>query len=429
MGIAAVALIAAVHDPQNLMLSCGVPPPMVVWHGDRVIDSRGALETVVRHAVELEDDYDDIAPTVAALTASGDTALVPRLREALDRFLDEGNFYGRDLIAQVLAGIEGVAALPVLLRASARDLGDDQDSLQAEVIELLHADRATSRGVARDFATAETSELRRVGLWALGFVVEVQDVELLAAAVTDTDPEIRSMAVGSLPDPAGNDWAFGALVLALRDLNEQVRVSAASALGYTGRVDAVAPLVAHAADPTPRVRSMIAYALGRLGSHEATPALQRLLHDPDRHVREGAAEALGSVGGPAAVDTLLALAADQNPELRVQAAKALAQAADSDPRVAPQLTMLAGDGEAAVRAATLSGLAGAGGRPSHGEHLLAELVDDPDPMVRQRVAVVARHVAPDAAPDILHRYTRDPDQTVRRLAATELDRLTNPTAA
>ncbi|WP_433262189.1 HEAT repeat domain-containing protein [Micromonospora vinacea] len=393
-----------------------------------MIDSREALEAVVRHAVELEDDYDDIAPTVTTLAASGDTALVPRLREVLDRFLDEGNFYGRDLIAGVLAGIEGVAALPVLLLASARDLGDDQDSLQAEIIELLHADRAASRHVVFDFATGETPELRRVGLWALGFVVEAQDVELLATAVTDADPEIRSMAVGSIPDPAGDDWAFGALVLALRDLNEQVRVSAASRLGYTGRVDAVAPLAALAADPTPRVRSMVAYALGRLGSHEATPALQRLLHDPDRHVRENAAEALGSVGGPAAVDTLLALAADQDPQLRVQAAKALAKAADSDPRVAPQLTMLARDGEAAVRAATLSGLASADRRSSHRGRPLVELADDPDPLVRQRVAVVARHLAPDAAPNILHRYTRDPNQTLRQLAATELGRVANPTA-
>lgn len=401
---------------------------VVVWQGDRMIDSHGALEAVVRHAMELEDDYDDIAPTVTALAECGDTTLVPRLQEVLDRFLDGGNFYGRDLIAGVLAGIEGVAALPVLLQASARDLGDDQDSLQAEIIELLHADRSASRCVVRDFATGETPELRRVGLWALGFVVDAQDVELLAAAVTDADPEIRSMAVGSIPDPAGDDWAFGALVLALRDLNEQVRVSAASRLGYTGRVDVVAPLAALAADPTPRVRSMVAYALGRLGSHEATPALQRLLHDPDRHVRESAAEALGSVGGPAAVDALLALAADQDPQLRVRAAKALAKAAHSDPRVAPQLTMLARDGEAAVRAATLSGLASAEGGPSHRGRLLVELADDPDPLVRQRVAVVARHLAPDAAPNILHRYTRDPDQTLRQLAATELGRVANPTA-
>jgi HEAT repeat protein len=409
------------------MMRCSTPW-VVVWHGDRVIDSRRALDAVLRHAVELEDDYDDIAPTVTALAACGDTSLVPRLQEVLDRFLDEENFYGRDLIASVLAGIEGVAALPVLLRASARDLGDDQDSLQTEIIELLHADRAASRCVVLEFTQSNTPELRRAGLWALGFVVEAQDVELLAAAATDADPKVRSIAIGSIPDPAGDDRAFGALILALRDLDEQVRVSAASRLGYTGRVGAIAPLVALTADWAPRVRSMVAYALGRLGSAEATPALQLLLHDPDRHVRESAGEALGSVGGPAAVDTLLALAADQDPQLRVQAAKALAKAADSDPRVTPQLTMLARDDEAAVRAATISGLASAGGRPSQWGQLLVQLADDPDPMVRQRVAVVARHLAPDAAPDILHRYASDPDQTLRRLADTELNRLTDPTA-
>ncbi|MEH0937637.1 HEAT repeat domain-containing protein [Micromonospora psammae] len=392
-----------------------------------MIDSRAALAAVVRHAVELEDDYDDIAPTLSALAACGDSSLVPRLHEALEVFLDEENFYGRDLIASVLAGVQSVAALPVLLRAAARDLGDDQDSLQAEIIELLHADRAAGRRAVLECATGDRPELRRVGLWALGFVVEAGDVELLAATAADVDPEVRSRAIRAIPDPAGDHQAFRVLVGALRDLDEKVRVAAVSRLGHTGRADAVASLVALSADPAPRVRSMVAYALGRLGHAEATPALLRLLHDPERQVRANAGEALGSVGGPAAVDALIALAVDDDPQLRVQAAKALPKAADSDPRVTPRLTVLAADDEATVRAATVSGIAGAGGRPGHWEQLLVELADDPDPTVRQRVAVVARHLGPDTAAGILHRYTHDPDQTLRRLAATELARLTDPT--
>ncbi|MET7747774.1 HEAT repeat domain-containing protein [Micromonospora sp. NPDC005367] len=267
-----------------------------------MIDSRAASEAVIRHAVDLEDDYDDIAPTVTALAASGDISVVPQLRQALDRFLDEGNFYGRDLIAGVLAGIEGVAALPTLLRASAHDLGDDQDGLQAEIVELLHAHRAASRPIVLDCITGDTPELRHVGLWALGFMAEAQDIELLAATSIDSDPKVRSMAVGSIPDPATNDRAFDVLVTALRDLDEQVRVVAASSLSAAaGRADAVAPLVALADDQSARVRSTATYALGRIGSDEATPTLRRLLND-DRRVREEAVNALGSIGGSAAVD-------------------------------------------------------------------------------------------------------------------------------
>ncbi|RKN26164.1 hypothetical protein D7044_30480 [Micromonospora musae] len=394
-----------------------------MWHGARMIDSRGALEAVIRHAVELEDDYDDIAPTVSALATSGDITVVPQLVEALNRFLDEENFYGRDLIAGVLAGIDGVAALPVLLHASARDLGDDQDSLRAEIIELLHAHRAAGRRTVLECVTGDTPELRRVGLWALGFVAEAQDIELLTAASADSDSKVRSMAIGSLPDPATNDRAFEVLVTALGDVDEQVRVAAASSLSAaTGRAEAVAPLAALADDQSVGVRTMAAYALGRIGSDAATPVLLRLLQDPDRHVRERSIEALGSIGGEAAVDTLLTLAADEDPDLRVQAAKALARAADSDPRVTLQLTALARDDEAAVRAATISGLASSGTRRSHFAQILIELTDDPAPMVRQRIAVVVRGLANDTARSILRRYANDADPSVRRLASTELDR-------
>jgi HEAT repeat protein len=173
---------------------------------------------------------------------------------------------------------------------------------------------------------------------------------------------------------------------------------------------------------------MVAYALGQLGSQAGIPALLRLLQDPESSVRDNARHALGSVGGAAAVDALLTLAADQDPQVRVQAAKALAKAVDSDARVTQQLMVLACDDEAVVRAATLSGLASASDGSSRWATLVADLVNDPDPLVRQRFAVVARHLAPEAAPDILRRYTTDPDARLRELAATELTRLTDSSA-
>jgi hypothetical protein len=44
------------------------------------------------------------------------------------------------------------------------------------------------------------------------------------------------------------------------------------------------------------------------------------------------------------------------------------------------------------------------------------------------VAVVARHLAPDSAADVLQRYTTDQDETLRRLATKVLTRLTDPGA-
>lgn len=53
------------------------------------------------------------------------------------------------------------------------------------------------------------------------------------------------------------------------------------------------------------------------------------------------------------------------------------------------------------------------------------LANDADPVVRQRVAVVARHLAPDATADILQRYTSDQVPTLCPLTTAELTRLTN----
>jgi HEAT repeat protein len=87
--------------------------------------------------------------------------------------------------------------------------------------------------------------------------------------------------------------------------------------------------------------------------------------------------------------------------------------------VPQQLSALAQDHDATVRAATVSGLASAATASPRSAPLVAGLADDPDPTVRQRVATVVRRLAPEAAPDILRRYADDPDPTVRRIAGWE----------
>ncbi|MEV0396379.1 hypothetical protein [Polymorphospora rubra] len=111
--------------------------------------------------MDLGGDYDGIAPSITALKSCGDPTLVPLLHQALDRFLDDGNFYGRDLIADILASSQEVAALPVLLRASSRDLGDDQDTLSALIIDLMDQERVAARVTVLEFAASHVRARRR----------------------------------------------------------------------------------------------------------------------------------------------------------------------------------------------------------------------------------------------------------------------------
>jgi hypothetical protein len=166
--------------------------------GGAVTDNRAELETVLRHIAWLDGEDADIAETIEALAACGDTTLVPALNEALERFLDEGNFYGRDVIAQILAGIEWEAALPTLLRAAARDLGDDQDTLCSVITDLLDGDPMLCRPVVLALADEQPPAQRKIALWALGHVVEVADLERLAAAAAVVAGVLRGR-----PDLAG----------------------------------------------------------------------------------------------------------------------------------------------------------------------------------------------------------------------------------
>lgn len=374
-----------------------------------MIDNAALLESVIAHAAAEETDYDDIAATVDELTDSGDTGLLPRLHEALGQFLDEGNFYGRDLIAAVLAGVAGPVALPVLLLAADRDLGDDQDSLQAEIAGLLDADPVTARELVLALIADDAPERQRAGLLVLDQVAEAGDIDLLAGAASHADADIRLTAVEAVPDPGHDDRAFAVLAAAVHDPDDRVRSAAISRLGASRRPEAVPALTALVGHEHPRTRARIAYALGRLGG---TPALLRLLRDDDAHVRDQARDALGTAGDPPAVAALLAEAGAADPRTRAQAAKALAKVAD--PRAAERLALLAADPDAGVRAAVLSGLATAGARSP----LALALAADPDPAVRERVAVVVHHLAPDDAEAVLDRLATDPEPGVRQAVAS-----------
>ena len=126
------------------------------------------------------------------------------------------------------------------------------------------------------------------------------------------------------------DAAVAALVEALRDDYEPVRLNAAYALGAIGE-PAQAPLLellaADAAfyefDPVTHV-SIAAHALGAMGAAAVAPLAERLT-GAGEHTRAWAAYALGEIGRPAAgaLPRLLAAAGDAAPDVRRHALSAV----------------------------------------------------------------------------------------------------------
>ncbi len=78
-------------------------------------------------------------------------------------------------------------------------------------------------------------------------------------------------------------------------------------------------------NPSPRLRALAARALGETRDAAAVPALLEALRDPDDEVRLGAVQALGRIGRTAApaVPVLREALRDPRPEIRAAAARSL----------------------------------------------------------------------------------------------------------
>lgn len=225
-------------------------------------------------ADEDSDDtsFDKITQLTQTLIASADPRLVPELEDHLETFLEREDFYGRDVVGEVLASIAGLDALPVLLRASAQDLGDDQDTFQTIICELLEQDPEQARPAVLELVGASDAALRTTGVWALGFIVSNEDLPRLLTALSDPHPSVRSAAaspVGQLAERLPT--AMDALAAALNDADPQVRISVLSALGYTHATAAIPHITRLVDDPDKEVRRWVTIALEQLSKTTPQP--------------------------------------------------------------------------------------------------------------------------------------------------------------
>lgn len=206
--------------------------------------------------------------------------------------------------------------------------------------------------------------------------------------------------------------AFPALVVALKDLDDEVRAKSAAALGKLGDRRAVTYLLDHLlSDPAPFVRARIAGALGQFADNEVIDRLVRALGDPAWWVRMRSVEALEQIGAAAEAPLLVALD-DPDPEIRIRAAVALERLG-----VPARLVGDIDRGEASADTESMLvkfGVAGA-------RELLAEQLHHPSPKVRMAVITAIRQAGrADLATELIAVTDTDMEPAVRAQALDAL---------
>jgi HEAT repeat protein len=133
-----------------------------------------------------------------------------------------------------------------------------------------------------------------------------KDIKGLIKAVKDDEASIRKGAVEALGE-IGDKGAVESLVQVLRyDKDKNVRFLAAKALGNTGEVEVVSPLIEALADKDGGIRSGAAQALGRIKDARAVgPLCETLRLEEYSTVRDTTVWALGELKDAKAVETLI----------------------------------------------------------------------------------------------------------------------------
>jgi HEAT repeat protein len=153
-----------------------------------------------------------------------------------------------------------------------------------------------------------------------------------------------------------DETAVTALIVALRDEDPNVRITAAGSLGRVKDPSAVTALVEVLDDSHVNVRRTAAWALGEIRSRAAVTPLIRALSDKDWALRAPAAEALGRIGDTRAVGSLIVALKSRDESIRVSAATALGRLRDKSATGPLLIALQAESEELRKEAATALGL-------------------------------------------------------------------------
>jgi HEAT repeat protein len=211
------------------------------------------------------DDVDVAVAAVFKLDEAADESWLPRLHHLLAH---GENFFVREAAAEPIARLEGIRALPQLLHALelGSKEGHDNDGLGSIVTNLVYSHPQETAAQLLEMIGDPADRRRSQAAWLWGYVHEYVSLEPLLELARDPNARVRSAAVGSLSSFNERADVVPALLKALTDDDEQVRVKAASGLGYLGDQRAVPELHRALHDPAERVRLFAGIGLEKLSN-------------------------------------------------------------------------------------------------------------------------------------------------------------------
>ncbi|MBI5726056.1 MAG: HEAT repeat domain-containing protein [Planctomycetes bacterium] len=251
------------------------------------------------------------------------------------------------------------------------------------------------------------------------------------------DKKISAYGVSSIPDQCDSEvFDFVTGILEKYPKN----YSAAITLGNMGTDEAASILEKLAASTNNDVRRIAAAGLAQVASPRAVKTLAKLVCDDEYFTRISAANGLCDIGSPLALQALLAAAAKFGPELADHMVYHLFEVADE--RELPILRLACDAKKTGIFSATFKGhiygeeslpflektIASDGSLPTSilnidGDeviYLLAQRMDDGNPVVRQNIAKTLCHSDCMKGVDLLETLAGDENAAVRAEVASSL---------
>lgn len=266
-------------------------------------------------------------------------------------------------------------------------------------------------------------EVRVSAAQALGSLEDPRAVDaLLEALRSDADAGVRKMAAWALGQIESPRAVAGLSRAVREDRSTEVRAMAAMALGEIESPEGVAALGGALRDSSVEVRRMAVWALGEIESAEAVEWLTPALQDADVEIRRKAAWALGEIESPAAVAGLGAAMRDSDAEVRSTAAWALGEI--ESPAAIDALRAGVRDPNVEVRRKAVWALGEI--EDPRAVPALTEALADSDREARKTAVWALGEIQDPSAIPALRPLLQDPDEEVRKTAIWALIEMDDP---